>query len=161
MTDFLDGLEAFLQSFSPDEAAVSRAAFRELLSGRPTRVESLSVAVGLPAPVVERAVARLVERGTMARDAATGEIVGTRGLSLTETPHALVLDGRRLYAFCAVDAVGIPAALGLDARVESRCHVCRRPLTLTFTEGAVTEATPGVVIWAAERDLTRPLHSHT
>jgi alkylmercury lyase len=80
---------------------------------------------------------------------------------LTETPHRLVLSGQPLYAFCAVDAVGIPAALELDARVESRCHGCGMPLLLTLTRGAVTQAPPGTVVWATERDLSRPLHTYT
>ena len=52
--------------------------------------------------------------------------------SLAETPHRLMLDGRQLYAFCAVDAVGIPAALQVDAQVESRCHMCGALVTLAL-----------------------------
>jgi hypothetical protein len=162
MPDFLEGIEEFLQSFAPEEGAVTREAFQELLRGRATRVERLASTLDLPAPVVESAVARLVERGTMARHAESGDIVAARGLSLTETPHTLTLDGRRqIHAFCAVDAVGIPAALHLDARADSRCHLCGALLTITFTEGVVTEAPASVVIWATERDLTRPLHTYT
>lgn len=161
MPDFLDGIEAFLQSFAPEEVAVTREVFQGLLQGRATRLERLPRVVGLPAPVVERVVARLVERGTMARDATTGELIAARGLSLTETPHALAVDGHQLYTFCAVDAVGIPAALQLDARVGSRCHQCGTPFTLTFTDGVLTGAPPGAVIWGTERDLSRPLHAYT
>lgn len=161
MTDFLSGIEAFLQSFSPEEIAVTRAAFQGLLRGRATRIESLASALDLPLPVVETAVARLIERGTMMRDAETGDIVAARGLSLTKTPHTLAIDGHQLYAFCAVDAVGVPAALHLDARAESRCHLCAAPLTITLTDGVVTAAPPDVVIWATERDLARPLHTYT
>lgn len=161
MPDFLDGIEAFLQSFSPEEVAVTRAAFQELLRGRSTSVKNVARVLTLPAPAVETAVARLIERGTMARDAETGEIVAARGLSLTKTPHTLTLDGHQVHAFCAVDAVGIPAALHLDARADSRCHLCGAPLTLTFANGVVSEAPTGIVIWATERDLTRPLHTYT
>jgi alkylmercury lyase len=159
--DFVEGIGQFLDSFSADEVAVTRAAFQGLLEGRAAGPHSLSVALGLSPVVVERVVARLVERGRLARDPGTAEIVGARGLSLTETPHRLVLGGRRLYAFCAVDAVGIPAALELDARVESHCHGCGRPLVLALTRGVVTDAPAGIVVWAAERDPTRPLHTYT
>jgi len=161
MPDFLDGIETFLESFSSEEVAVTREAFQGLLHGRPTRLDSLARTLDLSVVVVETAVARLVERGTMARDAETGEIVAARGLSLTKTPHTLTLDGHQVHAFCAVDAVGIPAALDLDARVQSRCHLCGTPLTITFAKGVVTDAPPGIVIWATERDLTRPLHAYT
>ncbi len=161
MPDFLDGIEAFLRSFSAEEVAVTRAAFQELLRGRATGVESVARVLRFPASVIETAVARLVERGTMACDAETGEIVAARGLTLATTPHMLRLDGRQLHAFCAVDAVGIPAALHLDARAESQCHLCGTPLTVTFADGVVTEAPPGIVTWATERDFSRPLHTYT
>lgn len=161
MPDFLEGIGQFLQSFSPEEVAVTRAVFRRLLDGRATRPETLPVALGLPLAVVEAVVARLVERGTLALDPGTGELAGARGLSLTQTPHRLTVNGRQLYAFCAVDAVGIPAAFDLDARVESHCHGCELPLVLTLTKGVVTEAPSGTVVWATERDLTRPLHTYT
>lgn len=161
MPDFLESVEAFLRSFSSDEVAVTRAAFQELLRGRATRVDNVARVLGLPASVVETAVARLIERGMMGRDAETGDIVAARGLSLTKTPHTLMLDGHHIHAFCAIDAVGIPAALRLDARAESGCHLCGVPLTISFADGIVTEASPGIVIWATERDLTRPLHTYT
>jgi len=161
VTYFLDGIEQFLRSFSPEEVAVTRVVFRRLLDGQATRPGALAGALGLPPALVAMAVDRLVERGTTTVDPETGDVVGARGLSLAETPHRLTLNGRGLYAFCAVDAVGIPAALEADARVESRCHGCWTAVVLTLTKGIVTEAPPGLLVWAAERDLTRPLHTYT
>lgn len=100
MPDFVEGIEQLLESFSPEEVAVTREVFQGLLESRATRLETLPVALGIPPSVVETVVARLIDRGTVARDPGTGEIVGARGLSLTETPHRLVLSGRPLYAFC-------------------------------------------------------------
>jgi alkylmercury lyase len=88
-------------------------------------------------------------------------VVAARGLSLPPTPHALEVDGRRLHAFCAIDAVGIPVALGLDASVASRCHRCGAPIALSIADGAVRDAPAGLVIWAAERDPERSLRAHT
>lgn len=161
MGDFLESIEAFLASFTPEEHAVTRAVFRSLLEGRPLRPEALARALAMPVPAVERIVGGLVDRGTMERDPGSGALVGARGLSLTPTPHRLVLRGRVLYTFCAVDAVGIPTALELDARVESRCHRCQAAVGLTLAAGVLVDATPGTVIWAAERDLTRSLHRYT
>lgn len=159
MTDFAAEIEAFLASFSPEETTVMRQAFRAVLEGAPATVADLRAASGCPGPVVEAAVRRLLERGTLVME--DGRITGSRGLSLTETPHRLVLAGRPRYAFCAVDAVGIPVALGVDATVDSRCHHCHRPVHLEIRGGAVTEAPPGLTIWAVERDLTRSLRAHT
>jgi len=161
MTDFLEAIDEFLASFTPEEQAVTRVVFRRLLEGHGIRLEAVAATLEMPLTVVEKAVDHLVERGTMERDPDTGEVVAARGLSLAETPHRLTLAGRQLYAFCAVDAVGIPAALEVAARVESRCHACGAPVTLAIAGGAVTDASPGTVIWAAERDLTRSLRRYT
>jgi len=161
MSDFVEEVEQFLASFSPEEVAVSRHAFRTILGGEPALVAELPVALGLSPQAVGAALARLAERGTVAVEPDPDRIVGVRGLSLIESDHRLTLAGRELYAWCAVDAVGIPAALGVDARVESHCEHCRAPLTAALTGGALTEAPEGMVIWAVERDLSRSLRAHT
>ena len=161
MRDFLATVDEFLASFTAEEHAVTRAVFRSLLEGRGIRPEAVAATLGTSLTAIERAVGDLIERGTLERDADSGELVGARGLLVAETPHRLAFDGRRLYAFCAVDAVGIPAALRGDARVESLCHVCGARVTLALSGGTVTDASPGAVIWAAERDLTRSLRRYT
>ena len=161
MADFAEEIERFLASFSPEETAVSRHAFQAILAGPPAIVPDLPEALGRPAADLEAAVGRLTERGTLALDPLTERIVGVRGLSLTETDHRLRLAGRQLYAWCAVDAVGIPLALGAEARVESRCHRCGVPLVLQVKGGVVVEGPEGMVIWAVERDLSRSLRAHT
>jgi alkylmercury lyase len=94
-------------------------------------------------------------------DDETRTIVGARGLTLRPTRHALVMSGRRLYTFCAIDALGIPAALCADAEIASRCHGCAAPVALTLRAGVLVDAPAGTVIWAAERDPARSLREHT
>jgi len=161
VADFVEEIARFLASFSPDEVALSRYAFRALLDGRAAAVAELPAALGLPPAAVEAALARLVERGTVAVEPDPARVVGVRGLSLVESEHRLTLGRRQLYAWCAVDAVGIPAALGGEARVESRCHHCGVPLVVTLRDGTVADAPPGMVVWAVERDLSRSLRGHT
>ena len=162
MADFLEEIERFLASFSPEEVAVMRHAFRAILEGRPARVAELQAGVGFPPAVVDEAIQRLSERGVFVVEPDTGEITGARGISLAETSHRLLLDGTLRYAFCAVDAVGVPVALRATATIESHCRHCRAPLTLKLKDGVVVEAPPGgMVIWAIERDLGRSLRAHT
>ena len=47
MADFAEEIEQFLASFSPEETAVMRHAFRAILAGRPTNVAEVPEAVGL------------------------------------------------------------------------------------------------------------------
>ena len=161
MTDFLEEIERFFASFSPEEVSVSRYAFQALLGGEPAKLAELPAVLRLVPAAVSSAVSRLVERGVLVVEPETGRILGVRGLSLTETGHRLSLTGRHFYAFCAVDAVGIPAALRADARVESHCHHCRAPLAIELLGETLTATPEGTVIWAVERDLTRSLRAHT
>lgn len=161
MADFVGEIEQFLGSFSPEESAVLRHGFRAILDGQPATAPELPAALGLPAAVVKAAVQRLTERGIIVVEPETERIVGARGLSLSATSHCFTLEGRRLYAFCAVDAIGVPVALRVDATVESRCHHCRVPLTVHLKGGAVVHAPEGMVIWAAERDWSRSLRAYT
>jgi len=161
VSDFVEEIERFFASFSPEEIRVSRHAFQAVLDGEPAKLSDLPTALGLDRAVVTSAADRLVEKGVMVVEPETGRIVGVRGLSLPETDHRLSLAGRHFYAFCAVDAVGIPAALRADARVESRCHHCRAPLVVELRGGVIAESPEGMVIWAVERDLTRSLRAYT
>lgn len=161
MVDFLAGLEALLDGFSPEERALTRLAFHAILDGRPARADALPAGLGLAADAVRAALARLAERGTVAIDPATGAVVGARGLTVAPTRHALAIGGRRLHAFCAVDAVAIPLGLGLDARVDSRCRHCEAPVGVDVAGGAITITPPGAVIWAVDRDPARSLREHT
>ncbi len=160
MADFLGGIDEFLAAFTPAERALSRALFRAILAGRPVPVAEAPALVDEGPAEAAAALDRLVARGSVTLDAGATAVVGARGLSLAETPHRLDIGGRRLHAFCAIDAVGIPVALGLDAAIASHCRGCRAPLALTVRGGEVIAAA-GVVIWAAERRADRPLHAFT
>ena len=46
------------------------------------------------------------------------------------TQHVVVVEGRRYFANCAWDSLGIPAALHAPAVVESRCEQSREPFRL-------------------------------
>jgi Alkylmercury lyase len=92
--------------------AIRRAAFRLLLAdGRPAAVASLATRVGLETADAEAMVQGLDRQGLIRRHA-DGSIVGACGLSLVPTQHAITLDGRRFWTWCAFDAVSILAAVG-------------------------------------------------
>jgi hypothetical protein len=46
------------------------------------------------------------------------------------TQHVAIVKGRRYFANCAWDALGVPAALGKTGRIESRCEQSGDPLRL-------------------------------
>ncbi|HPA83117.1 MAG TPA: organomercurial lyase MerB [Thermoanaerobaculales bacterium] len=50
-----------------------------------------------------------------------GRIVGL-GLTLRPTEHRFLIEGRELYAWCALDTLIFPGILGVRAEVRSACH---------------------------------------
>ncbi len=119
------------------EAHVRRAAFRSVLSGRAADAEDLARATGLAVDTVAHAVDSLVRNGQAIVDH-TARIVATGGLSLVPAGHRLRLGDDEFHTWCAIDAIGIPAALGADAVAGTTCPACGRPIEVRFREGRGT-----------------------
>ena len=62
-------------------------------------------------------------------------MLGAAGLTLGDGPHGLAIDGHPFRTWCAFDALGIPAAFGTDARVETACGVCGRSIEIHLRRG--------------------------
>lgn len=82
----------------------------------------------------------LRRRGLIVVDS-NGRITGIHGLAATPTAHHIIHPHGSVDTWCAFDAVGIPAAIGLDAHVRTTCPTCRRDLDVTFTDGHPTAET--------------------
>jgi alkylmercury lyase len=72
----------------------------------------------------------------------SGNIAGIMGLSLNKTTHRLNLNGTRLYAWCAMDTLFLPAVLGETVTIESRSPVSREFVRLTISPKKVEEFEP-------------------
>lgn len=64
-----------------------------------------------------------------------GRLVGIHGLTLRRTRHRFTHRARARHTWCAFDAVGIPAALGLDATASTNCPTCEAPVVVTLRCG--------------------------
>lgn len=72
-------------------------------------------------------------------DPATGVIVTAYPFSGVPTPHRVeVAGGQPVYAMCAIDALGIPFMLGLDATLLSTDPVTSETIRITVCDGAAT-----------------------
>ena len=69
------------------------------------------------------------------------DLTGILGLSVITAPHQLYIGEKQLFAWCALDAVAIPAALHTDATVNSRLVDKGREVTLFFRDGKSTPQT--------------------
>lgn len=105
---------------APDDpsADLRWAAFDALLEGRPVPPDRLAAALSpLPSEVIDELLTSASAHGLV--DLEDGQVVGVNGLTLLATPHRLDMRGRTFHTWCAIDAIGIPAALGGDALVTS------------------------------------------
>jgi hypothetical protein len=121
------------------------AAFERVRTGHAITTSELAEQLGAPPEKIAVALDELERAGLIER-APTDAIVGGHGLTLTPTRHHLVLDGIALHTWCALDAIGIPAALDTDAEITTPCGWCDRPLTLTVHTGT-PEPAADMVLW--------------
>jgi hypothetical protein len=136
-------------AFSTDEERVQGAILRLLLAGRPLPPAELAGALELPEAALEPILATLHARRCLRRDE-QGAIVAARGLMLEPSPHRLITDSGTVYTQCSVDAIGIPAALGIDATIEDQCALCHQPITVRVHDQEVVSVQPAdaVVVMA-------------
>ncbi|MER3437231.1 MAG: hypothetical protein C4346_06365, partial [Chloroflexota bacterium] len=87
-------------------------------------------------------IEQLTRQGRITLDETGTAIAGAAGLSLLPSRHTLILDGRRLFTWCALDAVGIPAGLGAGARILSQCMHCGAPVRVIISKGKLAELSP-------------------
>lgn len=113
---------------------VRSEAFAGLLRGAPVNVSHVAARRRVPLERLRAALDQLVAAGA-AEVAGDGEINGAHGLTTRTTRHAIVLGPRVLHTWCALDAVGIPVALGLDAIAITTCPTCGARLSVPVRAG--------------------------
>lgn len=144
---------------SPDRAALVRLfveAFPTLDAGGQRLALALyhllanaqSVAPASLARVLDRPledITRLLDRwpGVFYGD---GRIVGFWGLTVTETPHRLEVNGQTVYAWCAWDTLWLPALLEATANITSRCAQTGEPVRLCVSPARVESVDPASVV---------------
>jgi len=77
-------------------------------------------------------------------------------LSPTPTPHVVEFDGKRRYAMCSIDALGMAAMLDRTLNIMSACAVCQEPIHIVALPGAITQVEPQETVAVAGRDHDRP-----
>lgn len=141
-----DSTANLLNRLPGDAAQVRRAAFTRLrTTAEPVDVATLVADCALTVVEVEAALHDLVSAGTITRDPA-GPVVAAGGLSVVPAKHRLRLDGEQFWTWCAFDGIGIPAALELDALVETRCPTCDQVVVVQVEAGR-PQADSAVVGW--------------
>jgi mercuric reductase len=75
-------------------------------------------------------------------DAKGGDVVGAYPITTEETPHKVSVNGNKLYAMCAVDALSVGVMFNTETLIQSNCHVTGAPVTIRQRGKEVLEANP-------------------
>jgi alkylmercury lyase len=76
-----------------------------------------------------------------------GNLIGNM-LTLSPSPHRLQINGRALFAWCALDTLFLPAYLQQTAQVTSICPTTKTPINLTITPEGIESVDPATTVVA-------------
>jgi hypothetical protein len=66
--------------------------------------------------------------------------------SAIATPFRVLANGRTYFANCAWDAVAFHSMLGTDIAIDSFCHHCAAPISISMSGGRATRVEPAETI---------------
>lgn len=136
----IDLLRARRQGDMPPETAEFIATYTRLLAkGEPVSARQLADELGDPVAFVTTALHQMQQSGAELN--AKGELIGA-ALTLTPTEHRFTVDGVRLYAWCALDTLFLPAYIGKTAKVTSTCPITKNPISMTIAPDGVHNVVP-------------------
>ena len=105
----------------------------------PTITETANALARSPAEVRE-SFQRLADGHILVLQPGTGEILMANPFSAVPTPFLVKAGGRSYYGNCIWDALGVPAMLKQDARIEASCGCCGRAMNLQISNGLLAQA---------------------
>lgn len=113
------------------DSEVKRAVYAHFAqTARPPAPEEVAGRIGARVTDVLGSYARLRSQRVLVLEDDGASIRMAPPFSGVATQHVVVAGEKRYFANCAWDSLGIPAALGSAATVESRCEQSREPLRL-------------------------------
>jgi hypothetical protein len=115
--------------------------FQALWSGQSVTLTEL---LGEDGAALTEATEHLRSRGRIELTT-DGHLIAVHGLSHRPTPHEIERDDAVINTWCALDAIGIPAALGIDAWARTKCPTCQRLLAVRLSSGN-PRSLPGAVL---------------
>lgn len=90
-----------------------------------------------------------VQGGRLEVDEA-GLLVGVHGLVARTTRHRIDHAAGAVHTWCALDAIGIPAALAIDATAVTSCTTCDVELRVELREGEPVGTEEPLRLWLPE-----------
>ena len=114
---------------------------------RPFTSAELSHKLGLPPAEVKESLERLASGRVLVLQPESREVLMAPPFSAIPTPFAVSARDRVYFGNCIWDALGIPAMLSCDGRVETSCGCCGEAMSMTVSDRSLQEA-EGIVHFA-------------
>jgi hypothetical protein len=131
------------------DRSVRLAVFRTVVAeGVPPRAEQLAAELDVAVADVEASLQRLADAHMLVLHPGTSSIWMAAPFSAIPTPFEVTVGDRRYFANCIWDALGIPACLDTDARIDTSCPDCSEPMALEVRDGALQTPADGVLHFA-------------
>jgi hypothetical protein len=131
------------------DRAVRLAVYRHSVAeGIPPTATEIAFDVGAATADVEASLRRLADGHVLVLTPGTTSIWMAAPFSAIRTPFAVAVGERSYFANCIWDALGIPACLHADARIDTSCPDCAAPLCLEVRDGALEEPDEAVIHFA-------------
>lgn len=131
------------------DRTVRLAVYRKVVEdGRPPTPDDLAAELGVAITDVRSSLGRLADAHALVLQPGTSSIWMAAPFSAVATPFDVAVGDRHYFANCIWDALGIPACLHVDARIDSSCPDCAEPLRLEVRDGALQEPADGVLHFA-------------
>jgi len=135
-------LKARQQQLPSALVAAHRLVLRRLVGqGRPPTEAELTAVLGAESLTAE--LQRLGADDLVVLDAAGRRPVGAYPVTIEHTPHHVSVNGHRIYAMCALDAVSIAPLFAAEVLIESNCHVRHTPIVIRMRDSEVLAVQPG------------------
>jgi len=131
------------------DRAVRVAVYRHTVAETvPPSASEIAREVGATPADVETSLRRLADGHVLVLTPGTTSIWMAAPFSAIPTPFSVSVGERRYFANCIWDALGIPACLHADARIDTHCPDCAAPLRLEVRDGGLEEPGEGVIHFA-------------
>lgn len=138
------------------DARLVTALYELLGQGHPVALADVSSLTGLAETEISD---RIGEWPGVFRDE-EGRVIGFWGLTIVEMPpHEIMLDGRRLWAWCAWDTLFLPRRLEATLEVQSRCATTGQEITLRVSPEGLESVAPADVV-VSFLEPSRPFDSN-
>jgi len=95
---------------------------------------------------VEKGLQRLSEDDLIVLDGTGIQVVGAYPVTVEKTPHRILINGKRIYAMCALDAVSVAPMFDTVVKIKSQCHLSHESITIEMHGAEILSATPSTEV---------------